>query len=81
MALTSTEAWDICANIKRRKLSDSKSTYLRPEKNARAKTQMSSCRKKKLAARTSLRKQKASWIVLKRESSLISSSRKTLASD
>ena len=81
LALISTGAWDICASTKRRRLLDSRSTYLRPEKNARAKTRMSSCRKKKLVARTSLRKQKASWIVLRRESSLISSSKMTLASD
>ena len=81
LALTSTEAWDICANIKRRKLSDSKSTYLRPERNARAaRTRMSSCKKRRLAARTSLRKQRASWIVLRRESSSISSSKMILVS-
>ena len=79
-ALTSIAVWDIYANTKRRKLLDSKSTYLRLAKNARARTRMSSCRKRKLAARTSLRKQKASWIVSRKESSSISSSKMTLAS-
>ena len=78
---TSIAAWDICANIRRKKLSDSKSTYLRPERNARAaRTRMSSCKKRRLAVRTSLRKQRASWIVLRRESSSISSSKMILVS-
>ena len=80
LASISTEAWVICVSTKRKRLSDSKYTYLRPEKNARAKTRTSSCRKRKLAARTSSRKQKASWIVLRKESSLISSSKRIPAS-